>query len=119
MLNSVKARPKQSKVERIMNKEVFIIFIVQLLFCLFSCLYSATWYSINKNELLYLDIDLNGTVDNAFWYNALVKYGNWMLIFTNFVPISLLVTLEMVKFIQGMFLQKDERFKSKEENIFV
>jgi phospholipid-transporting ATPase len=30
------------------------------------------------------------------------------MIFTNFVPISMLVSLEMVKFIQGMMMVSDE-----------
>jgi len=33
--------------------------------------------------------------------------GTWILIFTNLVPISLLVTLEMVRFWQGMFMEFD------------
>lgn len=33
--------------------------------------------------------------------------GTWILIFTNFVPISLLVTLELVKFWQALFMEKD------------
>lgn len=33
--------------------------------------------------------------------------GSWILIFCNFVPISLLVTLEMVKFFQGSFMDMD------------
>ena len=33
--------------------------------------------------------------------------GSWILIFCNFVPISLLVTLEMVKFWQGAFMDYD------------
>jgi len=33
--------------------------------------------------------------------------GTWVLIFTNFVPISLLITLELVKFWQASFMQVD------------
>ena len=33
--------------------------------------------------------------------------GTWILIFTNFVPISLMVTLEVVKFCQAIFIQWD------------
>ena len=39
--------------------------------------------------------------------NIFIKWGSWILIFTNFVPISMLVSLEMVKFVQGMFMVKD------------
>ena len=39
--------------------------------------------------------------------NLVPRAGTWVLIFTNFVPISLLVTLELVKFWQGSFMQYD------------
>lgn len=35
------------------------------------------------------------------------KFGNWILIFGNFVPISLLVTLEFVKLFQAIFIEQD------------
>jgi phospholipid-transporting ATPase len=38
-----------------------------------------------------------------------------MLIFTNFVPISLLVTLEMVRFIQAFFISKDADMKTGDD----
>lgn len=50
---------------------------------------------------------------NAHWnfesYCALLfkTIGTWILIFTNFVPISLLVSLELIKFWQAMFISYD------------
>ncbi len=38
------------------------------------------------------------------------------MIFTNFVPISLLLTLEMVKYFQGMFISWDIDLYHKETN---
>ena len=35
------------------------------------------------------------------------KTGTWILIFTNFVPISLMVTLELVKLWQSIFMSYD------------
>lgn len=43
-----------------------------------------------------------------FWIMA----GVWWLIMSYFVPISLIVTLEMVKFIQGKLLMSDARMYS-------
>jgi len=37
----------------------------------------------------------------------LTNFGQWMLNFTNLVPISLLVTLEVVKFMQAWFIVQD------------
>lgn len=119
MLNSVKARPKRSKVEKTMNILILTVFGVQILTCIFSALYSAIWYELHKNELPYLMIDLNGVVNNSFYYNFFVRLGNWIIIFQNFVPISLLVTLETVKFLQGMIISKDEKLKHKATNTFV
>ena len=39
--------------------------------------------------------------------NFLQQFGSWILIFVNFVPISLLVTIEVVKFLQAWFIQED------------
>lgn len=53
-------------------------------------------------------IDQNKVTDNSDYYNFFVRFGNWILIFNNFVPISLLVTLEMVKLFQALIIGKDE-----------
>lgn len=37
----------------------------------------------------------------------LVNFGRWFIIMMNFVSISLLVSLEMTKFIQAIFIEKD------------
>lgn len=94
-------------------------------------MFYAASYRDKQQEFSYLEIDLNGTVDNSLPYNLFTRLGNWILIFTynfvsslsliffrNFVPISLLVTLEMVKFIQGILISKDPEMKSS-ENEFV
>ena len=51
--------------------------------------------------------DLSGK-DTKYAYNFGTRLGSWILIFQNFVPISLLVTLEMVKFLQGTLITKDK-----------
>jgi phospholipid-transporting ATPase len=33
--------------------------------------------------------------------------GTWLLLFSNFIPISLLLTLELAKYFQGMFMEWD------------
>ena len=48
------------------------------------------------NPYLMLNFDKKQNADMAFM--ILTMAGSWILIFCNFVPISLLVTLEMVKF---------------------
>ncbi len=50
--------------------------------------------------------------DVNYLMDFLERFGNWTLLFGNFVPISLLVTLEMVKYIQGIIISKDYHFFS-------
>ncbi len=51
-------------------------------------------------------------MDAISWYHNeglvfVVQLFTWFLLFSNFVPISLIVTLEIVKFIQAIFIQWD------------
>ena len=47
--------------------------------------------------------------DRNWILNAIQRYFTWILIFTNMVPISLMVTLEVVKFLQAFFITWDYR----------
>ena len=39
--------------------------------------------------------------------DTLTNTGRWMIVMSNLVPISLLVTVETVRFVQGIFMQWD------------
>jgi len=69
------------------------------LFCTVAAISNVIITSIKTkdNSLGYLDDTTNYDNFTRFW----VRFGNWLLLFGNFVPISLLVTLEMVKYFQG------------------
>jgi phospholipid-transporting ATPase len=42
------------------------------------------------------------------FHKIFIKWGSWILLFTNFVPISLIVSLEMVKYIQGINISESK-----------
>lgn len=51
-------------------------------------------------------------IDESSWVASevlsfIIQIFTWFLLFSNFVPISLVVTLEVVKFIQAQFIQWD------------
>jgi len=46
-----------------------------------------------------------------------VQTGTWFLALMNFVSISILVTLEMTKFFQAMFIQWDHMIFDKEKGM--
>lgn len=100
MKNSAKSRIKHSKIETRTQYFIIAIFILEIIFCLIASIYSACWNVLNQsNTNSYLHWDMSPSLVNDNVFVAIVKgMGSWLLIFTDFVPISLLVTLEMVKF---------------------
>ncbi|KRW99867.1 P-type ATPase, cytoplasmic domain N [Pseudocohnilembus persalinus] len=110
MQNMMQPKLKRSSVEQMMGKYIIIIFGIQNFLCLFCATWYIVWYSEVKNHIQYIDSEdkqISGwDYIGEFW----IYYFTWMLLFTNFVPISLLVTLEVVKFIQGMMMQRDKEF---------
>ncbi|KAL4432018.1 hypothetical protein ABPG74_017754 [Tetrahymena malaccensis] len=109
MLNSVKARPKLSTIQILMNSEIILVFLVQMLFCIICALLEQSWTGDNFSSIsFYLGLTEKDQKHNDSFVGFLIYYGMWMMLFTNFVPISLLVTLDMVKFFQSMKITKDK-----------
>ena len=101
MKNSPIARAKISTIEHIMNMQIIFIFIFQAILSLLGASFSI--YKLhNINEVpLYLR---DQTFDFAFFMKRL---GTWTVLLNNLVPISLLMTIEMVKYVQGFFISWD------------
>lgn len=106
MKNSPNARSKISRIENIMNMQIIIIFCVQTFLAVIGAIFYLIWLNGNKEDLnnyVFVNSQNSPNIFLFFFY----RVGTWTLIFTNLVPISLLVTLEMIKYIQGMFISWD------------
>jgi phospholipid-transporting ATPase len=69
---------------------------------LFGSLYFVISNNKNENSTEYLETeDMNGAAE------FFINFFSWILNLSNLVPISLLVTLELVKMTQGIFITKD------------
>ncbi|EAR92863.1 phospholipid-translocating P-type ATPase, flippase family protein (macronuclear) [Tetrahymena thermophila SB210] len=118
MMNTVNARSKRSHIEKKMNVFISLVFLLQIVVCLSFALGAAIWFNQNKSSLIFmLGVSSTAEIDNSFGYLLVVQWGAWILIFTNFVPISLIVTLEMVKFMQGIRITQDPNTYSKTYDI--
>ncbi len=103
MKNSVEAKEKQSLLEEKLAGYIVLNFIFLLIFCLSSSLLYIIWAHMDKDNILYLEI-----ADDNLFKEFFIRFGNWILIFSNFIPISLMVTVEMVKFLQAYMLDKSK-----------
>ena len=102
MINSPNARAKTSSIERIMNYQIITIFFLQIFL---SSISSIIYVLVYKNhKFSYLSLEQK---ENNYGKLYATILGTWILIFTNFVPISLLVTMESIKFFQAIMIMWD------------
>ncbi|XP_034247125.1 probable phospholipid-transporting ATPase IA isoform X7 [Thrips palmi] len=99
MKNSTSAPLKRSSVDKLINKQILILFMILIVLCLLSASCSEWWsYTHGENDWY-----LGAYVSKNFGYNLLT----FMILYNNLIPISLQVTLEMVRFIQATFINMD------------
>jgi magnesium-transporting ATPase (P-type) len=104
MKNSMQSKMKYSKIEKMTNTYIWIIMIIQIVLCLGAGTYFAFWKSLYAGQAPYLDYSAES---EDFTTVLVISFGQWFLIMMNFVPISLIVTLEIVKFWQAIFFSWD------------
>ena len=105
-MNTTKSGYKMSKMMTLTNQAILQIFLLQVFFSVTGAFLCATW-TLENDDNSYLEMTRGGYEKQGKVYMIATMAGSWILIFCNFVPISLLVTLEMVKFWQGAFMDYD------------
>jgi len=113
MKNQSKTRTKFSKLELQTNRQIIYIFMFQIFICLIGATFNQLWtLRIGNTQHQYLalfntEMTETNNFTEAIVKESLTRFGTWMLLFANFVPISLIVTMELVKFFQAQFIQWD------------
>ena len=132
MRNSCSAKEKVSKIEHIMNDQIIIVFVVQFIIAAISSIIGNIQLLFHKRELGYIfpllknyndhyannisNLQKFSTTSESIVnqvdlkispINFIITTGTWIILINNIVPISLLMTLEMVKYLQGTFISWD------------
>eukprot|EP00354_Favella_ehrenbergii_P011917 CAMPEP_0170452208 /NCGR_PEP_ID=MMETSP0123-20130129/1186_1 /TAXON_ID=182087 /ORGANISM="Favella ehrenbergii, Strain Fehren 1" /LENGTH=178 /DNA_ID=CAMNT_0010714143 /DNA_START=183 /DNA_END=719 /DNA_ORIENTATION=+ len=113
MRNSVNAKQKFSNLEKMITKSILIIMLIEALMCAVAAIVATIWNKMYAESTeVYLDLPVPDTTDGQWpWYaylrNFSTTFFTWVLLFTNMVPISMLVTIEVVKFAQALFISWD------------
>ena len=115
MKNSKEPRVKYSSVESLMNKSLVIIFIVQAILCLISAILNVTYYKKNLKEIN----DIIRIKEEKLGVEGVLSYFTYLLLLNTMIPISLIITLEIVKLIQGLFMSVDIEGYSKIRNRYI
>lgn len=108
MLNSKKAGIKYSTVEKTMSKYLIAVLILQSVFCIVCAILYSVFYKLNLEDNIFLNIFTDNLV-----IDALLKYFTYLLLLNTMIPISLIITLEIAKIVQGYFMVLDVEMFSK------
>ncbi|KAL1926205.1 hypothetical protein VTP01DRAFT_6070 [Rhizomucor pusillus] len=102
MLNSSKKPSKMSNVTHITNRNILYLFSILVVMSI-ACSIGGLGFALSKgSQLSYLPIE-NTNRAAEFGYDILT----FLILFNSFIPISLMVTMEIVKFIQSLLIEAD------------
>ena len=114
MMNSSKPRFKISDLERLTNLSILIILVTQFILAAIAAITGTLAASSTDDNIKWLLQGIEGEENLSKTELFVQLFGSWVLMLTNFVPISLIVTLELVKFWQGIFMSTDFLMYDKE-----
>ncbi|XP_047410286.1 phospholipid-transporting ATPase IB-like [Sciurus carolinensis] len=112
MQNAVKSPLKRSKVEKVTNLQILVLLLLLFLMSAVSCVGALIWNKIYLENIWYM-----GNNDNPS-HNFVFDLVVFIILYHNLVPISLLLTLETVKFIQAQFINWDEDMHYDQNNLY-
>ncbi|KAJ8271825.1 hypothetical protein COCON_G00106840, partial [Conger conger] len=101
MQNSTRPPLKLSNVERITNFQILVLFGCLLAISLVCSIGQTIWKARHGNDAWYMDLNYGGAA------NFGLNFLTFIILFNNLIPISLLVTLEVIKFVQAYFINWD------------
>ncbi|XP_070554508.1 probable phospholipid-transporting ATPase IA isoform X2 [Ptychodera flava] len=99
MMNSTSAPLKRSTMEVMTNTQILYMLFLLLSLALLSTIASEVWDSRHKHIHWYLPDNEKG--------NFFLTFLTFIILYNNLIPISLPVTIEVVKFIQAFFISWD------------
>jgi magnesium-transporting ATPase (P-type) len=118
-MNSTKTPSKIGSFDRFLNLQIVLVISMQLAMALFLAVANYIWVQNTgiNHHYLALNYQVEGVYSNGF-VQIVINFLTFWILLSYLVPISLFVTLEIVKFWQGfvfMNLDKDMRDPSTGE----
>jgi magnesium-transporting ATPase (P-type) len=95
-------RFKRSQIEHKVNRNIAVILVVQSCLCLVAAVMGGVWVSKSYDEHWYL-----GEPEYSASVSGLLLYCTYFLLLNTMIPISLIISLEMIKLAQAFFMIND------------
>ncbi|ETO34941.1 hypothetical protein RFI_02132 [Reticulomyxa filosa] len=116
MLNNKLRGFKRSNVDLTVDKALYVIFTAQAALCVFGVISHYAWLAHNANHQWYQYVKKNGKNVSHFSDIALLNYFTFLVLLDVFVPISLYVSMELVKFAQAWLINQDKEMMCKSDS---
>ena len=120
MKNSKEPIVKFSSIEKLMNKLLFVIFAVLVFLSIISSIFHDSYFINHENvinqsknfydEKTYYNHPRKNYIDYLQFtliVDSILSFFTYLLLLNTLIPISLIITLEIVKIIQGFFINFD------------
>ncbi|XP_020231137.1 phospholipid-transporting ATPase 1 [Cajanus cajan] len=125
MLNSSGAPSKRSLLETRMNSEIIMLSLFLVVLCTVSSVCAAVWLKRHKGELnllpYYRKLDVSKGVEDSYKYygwglEILFTFLMAVIVYQVMIPISLYISMELVRVGQAYFMIGDTRMYDKATN---
>ncbi|KAJ3429130.1 putative phospholipid-transporting atpase [Anaeramoeba flamelloides] len=93
---------KFSRFDKIMNKVVILAFILQISFVFLNTILSYVFSDQDKNQNWYLNL-----ISSSVMSETVYSFFGYMVLYSFMIPMSHFVTLEVVRYVQAYFMEKD------------
>ncbi|KNE64610.1 phospholipid-translocating P-type ATPase, flippase [Allomyces macrogynus ATCC 38327] len=112
VLNSGETPSKRSRIDREMNPQIVINFMILFLMCLTCAVLNTTWARQSPGVFGYLDKNAFRQFEHVnVVRDGVYTFFSCLVVFQNIVPISLYISIELVKTVQAFFIYVDEDLK--------
>ena len=107
MKNAKDPISKFSSMESLMNSGLMMIFLVQFILCILSVIFRGYYYKRNLEDADKDPTTNFGYAEKDYIIESILNFFTYLLLLNTLIPISLIITLEVVKLIQGFFMNSD------------
>eukprot|EP00397_Hematodinium_sp_SG-2012_P000698 GEMP01000699.1.p1 GENE.GEMP01000699.1~~GEMP01000699.1.p1 ORF type:complete len:748 (+),score=124.00 GEMP01000699.1:32-2275(+) len=114
--NSAKSVMKRNRLAGWYNRHVISLVVVQIGFSLFMALMYCLVLEVSLEWYLGLGLDSNDLTTSWYATKFVHVFGRAMLMFTYYIPITLLVTLGIIRLLLAQFIMRDETMKQNLED---
>ena len=104
MLNSGATPSKRARIARELNWNVIYNFIILFFMCLISGIVQGVTWAQGKNSLNFFEF---GSIGGKPSLDGFITFWSAVILFQNLVPISLYISLEIIRSCQAFFIYSD------------